>query len=482
MKKQGSKTKVLIVGAECAPFAKTGGLADVIGTLPGELTKLGMDVRVMLPLHSQIKRHYVSELHHICNFYIHLGWRTQYVGVESMKYNGVTYYFIDNEFYFGGPIYKGGNAEGEQYAYFSRAVIESLPLVGFMPDIMHLNDWHTAIIALLIKTQYGGAPQGNIKTLFTIHNLIYQGKLPRPFIQDLLGIDEGCFVPEIMGDEGDCGNFIKAALKFADKISTVSPTYAQEILSPYFAEGLEGALNYRSDDLWGILNGIDTETFDPQTDVHLPAHFSAKDMSGKEENKKCLMEEMGLHWSPGTPLVGIVSRLTPQKGLDLIKGVFDEIMQEDLALVVLGSGEAEYENFFRDAAYRYSGRVAVRTEYNDPLAHRIYAGSDLFLMPSRFEPCGISQMIALRYGTLPIVRETGGLYDTVTPYNEFTKEGNGFSFTNYNAHDMLNVIRMAVRVYQEADTLRLLRRNAMAEDNSFAASAKEYARLYQSMI
>lgn len=481
MKITSCDAKILIVGAECAPFAKTGGLADVIGTLPGELSKLGLDVRVMLPLHSQIKRKYVGELRHICNFYVHLGWRTQYVGVESIKIGDIVYYFIDNEYYFGGPIYKGGNAEGEQYAYFCRAALEALPLIGFVPDIIHCNDWHTAAIPVLLRTQYQGAPQGSCKTLFTIHNLMYQGKFSRQFIQDLLGIGDEYFAYEIMGDDAGC-NLLKGALKFADKISTVSPTYAEEIKYPYYAEGLEGALNYRAADTIGIINGIDTDAFNPQADEWIEAPYSCKDFSGKQKDKEALFAELGINMPAETPVIGMVSRLTPQKGLDLVRAVLGDIMGENVAFVVLGSGEREYEDFFREAAYRYCGRMAVRTEYNNALAHRIYAGSDFFLMPSQFEPCGISQMIALRYGTLPIVRETGGLVDTVTPYNEFTKEGNGFTFTNYNAHDMLYVIRMALRVYEEADTLRLLRQNAMAEDNSFAASAKEYKQLYLSML
>ncbi len=473
--------KILIVGAECSPFAKVGGLADVIGTLPGELKKLGLDARVMMPLHSQIKHKYAGELRHLCNFYVHLGWRTQYVGVETMQVQGVPFYFIDNEFYFGGPIYKGGNEEGEQYAYFSRAVLDSLPLIGFLPDILHTNDWHTAVIPLLIKTQYMNAPQGRIKTLFTMHNLCYQGKFSKEFLQDLLGMDDGCFAYEVMGDAAG-GNLLKSALKFADRLNTVSPTYAREILQPYYAEGLETALNFRRGDLAGILNGINTDEFDPATDEAIASKYSEADFSGKEKDKEALNAELGIDSPLSTPLIGMVSRLTEQKGLDLIEAVLDELMKGDVALAVLGSGDSKYENFFRDASCRYGGRIAVRTEYNNALAHRIYAGSDFFLMPSKFEPCGISQMIALRYGTLPIVRETGGLADTVLPYNEFTMEGTGFTFTNYNAHDMLGVIRLALGVYQDKKVLRQLRINAMGQDNSFAGSAKKYRELYLSMV
>lgn len=473
--------KILIVGSECVPFAKTGGLADVIGTLPPWLKKMGYDVRVMLPLHRQIKDAYGPQMKHLVNFYIHLGWRTQYVGVEELELEGITYYFIDNEFYFGGPIYKGGEAEGEQYAYFCRAILEALPQIDFIPDILHANDWQTAVIPMLIKTQYANAPQGRMKTVLTLHNLIYQGKFHFGFIQDLLGIPDRYYTYQYMESYG-CANLLKAGIVFADKLNTVSPTYAEEIKNPYFAEGLDQALVCRQDDLEGILNGIDVEEFNPETDPHIAETYSCKNLAGKKADKKALMEAMGLSVGEDTPIIGMVSRLTAQKGLDLVECILDEFMQDDVGLVVLGSGEGRYEHFFREAAYRYCGKVAVRTEYNNALAHQIYAGADFFLMPSRFEPCGISQMIALRYGTLPIVRETGGLADTVQPYNEYTGEGNGFTFTNFNAHDMLHVLRLACSVYHKQEAFRRLIKNAMQEDNSFAASAKEYAKMYESLL
>lgn len=478
---ENEASRVLIVGAECTPFAKLGGLADVIGTLPGELKKLGVDARVMMPLHAQIKSAHREELSHLCNFYIHLGWRTQYVGVETLSYEGITYYFIDNEYYFGGPVYRGGEAEGEQYSFFCRAVLEALPLIDFIPDILHINDWQTAAIPILLRTQYSHAPQSHAGILLTLHNLCYQGKFSKEFLQDLLGIEDRYFTYEYLMN-GDCANLLKSAIIFSDKINTVSPTYAQEIKNIYYAEGLEGSLAYRSKDISGILNGIDRREFDPQNDPNICAPFSAKDQKGKQKNKCALIQELGLPVEPDTPVIGMVSRLTSQKGLDLVKAVLDDIMMENVGVVVLGSGDQEYERFFRDAAPRYCGRLAVRTEYNNALAHRIYAGSDFFLMPSRFEPCGISQMIALRYGSLPIVRETGGLVDTVKPYNEFTLEGTGFTFTNYNAHDMLYVIRLALHVYRDAEKLALLREHAMMEDNSFASAAKEYQKLYGQIV
>ena len=473
-----SNKKILVAGSECVPFVKTGGLADVLGTLPAELQKLGADVRVILPLHAPVKEKYRYELRHVCNFYIHLGWRTQFVGIETMEVNGVTYYFVDNEFYFGGPIYKGGEPEAEQYAFFTRAILECLPAIDFMPDIIHCNDWQTAMIPFLLKTQYWNSPQREIKTLLTIHNIRYQGRYNLGMVREMFGIA----LQDMNGMEayGDA-NYLKAGIAFADKVNTVSPTYAEELKSDYFAEGLAGIIAYRSEDFCGILNGIDTDAFDPAGDACIAQPYTAKDMQGKAQNKAALIEELGMGIGQDAPIIGIVSRLTEQKGIDLIQRVLGEIMECNVGLVVLGSGDSQYENFFHEAAYQYCGRLAYRSEYNEALAHRIYAGSDFFLMPSRFEPCGISQMIALRYGTLPIVRETGGLADTVAPYNEYTSEGSGFTFTNYNAHDMLSVIRLALRTYENAEERDRLIRNAMAEDNSFAASARAYAEIFAAL-
>lgn len=472
---------VLIVGSEAVPFIKTGGLADVIGTLPPHLKALGLDVRVMLPLHSDIKKKYIGKLEHICNFYIHMGWRTQYVGVEAMNYEGVTYYFIDNEHYFGGPIYKGGEAEIEQYCYFSRAVVDALPAIGFVPDVIHLNDWQCAAVAMLIKTQYANGPQGKIRCVMTIHNLIYQGRANLGLVKDLLNVSDTYATSQYLESYGDA-NLLKSGLIFADKLSTVSPTYAEEIQNDYFGEGLAGVLNMRSRDLTGILNGIDTESYDPRTDDSISYNYSYETLQDKRKDKEALIDELGLFIDADTPIIGMVTRLTQQKGLDLVMRVLDEMMREDVAIVALGSGDHEYEDFLRGAEHRYKGRVVSWLGYSDQVARRVYAGADFFLMPSKFEPCGIAQMISLRYGALPIVRETGGLVDTVTPYNEFTGEGNGFTFSNYNAHDMLHVIRLALRVYKDKPTLKRLIKNAMAEDNSFKTSAKEYQKLYNSAM
>ena len=476
-----SKLKVLIAGAEATPFAKTGGLADVIGALPRALCAQGIDARVILPKHKTVKEKYGDRLRVLATMNIQLGWRTLYLGIETMELEGVTYYFIDNEYYFGWCIYKGGEAEAEQYAYFCRAVLEALPFLGFEPDIIHVNDWHTAMIPFLIRTQYQGRPQGNVKTVLTIHNLQYQGQISFDFAKDILGVEDKYLTPEYVEAYGSA-NMMKAGIVFADKITTVSPSYAQEILDPYYGRGMDGILRARSSDLVGILNGIDTKEFDPEHDAHLKYRYAPNDLGGKYHDKEELMRELDIKVRPSMPLIGMVTRMTEQKGLDLVRAVLEELLYENVAFVLLGSGEEQYESFFRYIADKYPDKTAVCLGYSDPLAHRIYAGSDFFLMPSMFEPCGISQMIAQRYGTLPIVRETGGLRDTVIPYNIYTREGNGFSFTNYNAHDMLNTIWFALNVYQDKANLAELIRKAMAADNSFDRSAAEYIALYRMLL
>ncbi|MDO4533873.1 MAG: glycogen synthase GlgA [Coriobacteriia bacterium] len=474
---------MLIAAAECAPFVKVGGLADVVGALPKYLKKLGIEARVIMPLHRQIKEKYFDQMQHICDFQASLGWRSQYVGVERMEFDGCVFYFIDNEFYFGGPIYCGGEFEGEQYAFFTRAVMDCIPQLDFQPRILHCNDWHTAMMPLLVKTQYQGGMQSGLKTVLTIHNLKFQGQFSHEFDRDLLRVDDSLATPQFIEHYG-CDNMLKAGIVFADKVNTVSPTYSQEICGPAMGERLDGVLRSRGGDLWGILNGLDNDAWDPRTDPELPVHYSAENLEGKAQVKAALLEELGLAPAPEgeeVPVIGMVGRLTPQKGIDLVKRVLDEIMAENVRVIMLGSGDAEYEDFFRDAENRYKGRLCSYIGYNGPLSHRIYAGSDLFLMPSLFEPCGLSQIIAMRYGTLPIVRETGGLKDTVHPWNEFTGEGNGFSFANYNAHEMLDCIRYALYTWWNKDAREILVKNALATDYGFDLCARTYAEFYRTL-
>lgn len=472
---------VLIAAVEYAPLVKVGGLADVVGALPKYLKQLGVDARVIMPFHRQIKERYYAESTHLCDFEARLGWRSQYVGVEKLEIDGVVYYFIDNEFYFGGPVYCGGEFEGEQYAFFTRAVLDAIPQLDFEVGILHSNDWHTAMMPLLVKTQYQGCMQSGLKTLLTIHNLHFQGQFSHEFDRDLLGVDDSLSTPQFVEHYG-CDNMLKAGIVFADKVNTVSPTYAREICEPNLGESLDGVLRSRGSDLSGILNGIDYDEWNPQTDQNLSARYSAKSAWRKRKVRDALLVELGLEPAGDeTAVIGMVGRLTPQKGIDLVQGVLDDIMEEDVRMVVLGSGQAEYEDFLRDAENRYKGRLCSYIGYAGALSHRIYAGSDLFLMPSLFEPCGISQLISMAYGTLPIVRETGGLKDTVVPYNELTGEGTGFSFANYNAHEMLGCIQYALSVWRDESARKKLIAQAMAADYGFARCARSYADLYRSL-
>lgn len=474
-------SRVLIAAAEGAPFAKTGGLADVVGALPPDLQQEGIDARVIMPKHHIIKERYQHQLEFVMATQIQVGWRSQYLGVETTEVNGVRYYFIDNEYYFGGPIYKGGTAEDEQYMFFCRAVLEALPHLGWGPEIIHCNDWHTAMIPMLVKTQYQGRWQGTMKTVFTIHNLQYQGQMGFEALQDMLGVAPMYFTPEFIEAYG-CANMMKAGLVFTDLITTVSPTYAHEILDPFYGRGMQGILNARQHELVGIVNGINEKEFDPATDGRIWQTYDVHDISRKYANKRGLIDRMNMKIGMQTPIVGMVTRMTEQKGLDLVRAVLEEILAEDMAFVILGSGDKEYEDYFNYIAATYPDKTGVYIGYNDDLAHQIYAGCDFLLMPSLFEPCGLSQMIAQRYGTLPIVRETGGLADTVQPYNQYTGDGNGFSFANYNAHDMLNIMRMALGVYRDKNIMPGLIRNAMTTDNSFRKSAREYAQTYRRLV
>lgn len=473
---------VLLAAAECAPLSKTGGLADVVGTLPKALKKLGIDARVITPYHHCIKEKYGDKVEHMFYFYSRMGWRNAYVGLEKLVLDDITIYLIDNEQYFGDAIYRGGNAEGEQYSFFCRAVLDVIPNLDFSVDIIHCNDWHTAMMPMLAHTQYRGWVQDKIKYLLTIHNIKFQGRYSFDFVQDLLEVDSSYYTSEYLEQDG-CANYLKAGCVFADRINTVSPSYAREILSPEYSEGLDGILNARSGQLTGILNGIDTKVFNPSRDPALPARYDRGHLKGKAQCKAALQEQMGLEVRPDVPIFAMVTRMTAQKGFDLVACVLDDLMsREDMQFMLLGSGEERFENFMRGAESRYRGKVCSYIGYNEDLAHLVYAGSDFFLMPSRFEPCGLSQMIAMRYGCIPIVREAGGLKDSVRPYNRFTGEGTGFTFANFDAWEMRDTIRSALSCYRNEEIMHGLINYAMQENFSFDNSAEEYARHYIWML
>ena len=475
--------KILFAASECVPFVKTGGLADVVGALPKELCKNGADVRVILPLYRTIGAEWREKMEFITSFYVDLGWRHQYVGLFKFALEGVTYYFIDNLQYFDREyVYGMGGDEGERFAYFARAVLEALPKLDFIPDVLHCHDWQTGMIPALYKAQYRQLElYRNIKTVFTIHNLKFQGVFPIGEIENLLSLGDWAYTSANLEFFGMC-SFMKGGLVFADEITTVSPTYAEEIQTAYYGERLDGLLRARVDHLCGILNGIDVTAYDPEHDPAIEKNYTFETFDLKKEDKLALQRELGLKEDASAPIIGMVSRLSGQKGFDLVECVLNEIMATGAQLAVLGMGESKYVDLFSWAQWKYPGQVAARFQMNEALAHRIYAGCDLFLMPSMFEPCGLSQMIALRYGTLPIARETGGLRDTVLSYNEFTGDGNGFTFLNYNAHDMLHVIERAVRMYHDdRATFDSLARRAMQGLYGWDQSAQEYMRLYRDL-
>ena len=473
--------KVLYVTSECVPFIKTGGLADVAGSLPIELNRQGADVRVVLPKYRCIDWYWRERMTHVTDFPVLFGFGSMYCGVETLVDNGVTYYFIDNEEMFSvDSIYGDGMQEGYRFAFFCRAVAEMLRHIDFAPDVLHLNDWQAGLIAAMVRTQYAGdARFGAMRIVFSIHNLRYQGIFDWPLMNARLGFDERLFTPDYLEFYGNL-SCMKAGLVFADHINTVSPTYAREIRTAYYGERLDGLLRARGAAVSGMLNGIDRTIYDPATDRFLGAHFSVDDMAGKATQKRYLQQEMHLSERPEVPVIAMVSRLTPQKGLDLVERVLTDILRMDVQLVLLGDGDRRFVDLLNWAAWRYPGQVGTYIGLNEGLAHRAYAGSDMFLMPSQFEPCGLSQMIALRYGSVPVVRETGGLCDTVVPYNKYTDEGTGFSFANYNAHEMLFTLERAVRYYYEDQPMwaRLVRRG-MEQDFGWGASARQYLALYR---
>ena len=476
--------KILFTASECVPFVKTGGLADVVGALAPVLAKQGNDVRVMLPLYSAIPEKWTEKMTHVVDFEVELGWRKQYCGIEKLEQDGVTWYFVDNKFYFGRPyIYGLGGDEYERFGFFCRAALNALTLLDFQPDVIHAHDWQSGMVPALLKIQYAHLPfYANIKTVYTIHNLQYQGIFGIREVQDVLGLGDSLWTGDKLECYG-CANYMKAALVYSDVITTVSPSYAEEIQTAYYGERLDGLLRARKHEVYGVLNGIDMVDYDPSTDARIAATYSADDMSGKAKCKADLQKKLGLEVNPDIPMIGMVGRLSNQKGLDLVDCIISDLLRQNVQLVVLGMGESRYVNLFSWAESEYRGKMAARFTMDHVLAHQIYAGCDMFLMPSQFEPCGLSQLIALRYGTLPIVRETGGLRDTVLSYNEATGAGNGFSFFNYNAHDMLHTIERAMRFYhEEKEIWAMLQKRGMTGDYSWTNSAGKYLELYRGLV
>lgn len=475
------KPSVLMVGSEATPFIKTGGLGDVLGSLPVALAENdNLDVRVILPLYGTMEEGFKTHLTYVTNFNVPVGWRNQYCGLFYYKRKGVTFYFIDNEYYFKRDNLYGYYDDGERFAFFSRAVTEAMSHLNYYPDVMHCHDWQSALAIVYLKTVYKDNPlYAGIKTLFTIHNIEYQGKYSHDDISELFGIDR-IYLPAMDYDGGI--NLMKSALVFADKVSTVSATYAREILSPEYACGLSYAVKDAENKLCGIVNGIDEKTYDPETDESLFKNYSASDLSGKAVCKRELQKLLGLKEKKNVPVIAMISRLVSHKGLDLVKAVLEKILSLDVQLVILGKGDKEYENYFKYMSEVYEGKMRAIIAYNKDLSSKIYSGADLFLMPSRSEPCGLSQMIASRYGTVPIVRRTGGLKDTITPFNETRLSGNGFGFNDYNAEGMYNVIVDAVETFKDKETFGKIVKDAMTTDFSWNKSAVEYEKLYFTLI
>ncbi len=482
MTDSSKKMQIVFASAECAPFVKTGGLGDVAGSLPAALVRAGAEVIVMVPKYATIKDEYKAQMEHFADFYVSLGWRNEYCGLEKLERDGVTYMFIDNERYFARDYPYGFFDDGERFAFFSKAITESLQHLpeGFECDILHCNDWQTALAPVFLREFYQGLPlYDRVKTVFSIHNVAFQGQFSDTVMEDILGVAHIPAAATQLRCDACSINYMLGALHYADAITTVSPTYANEIQTPEFGEGLDGVLRERSYALQGILNGIDVAGFDPATDKRIAANYTVDDRSGKAVCKAKLQEELGLEVRDDRPLMVMVTRLTRQKGLDLVMYALDRILSGGVQVAVLGTGDRDYEDGLRYFQDKYPGTMAARIEFDPALSQRMYAAADMFLMPSKFEPCGLSQIIAMRYGTLPIVRETGGLKDTVQPYNEFTGEGTGFSFTNFNGDEMGDAVFRAARLFWDnRDAWNQLVTQAMSQDFSWTRSADKYLDLY----
>lgn len=482
MADSSKKMQIVFASAECAPFVKTGGLGDVAGSLPAALVRAGAEVIVMVPKYATIKDEYKSQMKHFSDFYVSLGWRNEYCGLEKLEHDGVTYMFIDNERYFARDYPYGFFDDGERFAFFSKAITESLQHLpeGFECDILHCNDWQTALAPVFLREFYQGLPlYDRVKTVFSIHNVAFQGQFSDTVMEDILGVAHIPAAASQLRCDACSINYMLGALRYADAITTVSPTYASEIQTPEFGEGLDGVLRERSYALQGILNGIDVAGFDPATDKRIAANYTVEDRSGKAVCKAKLQEELGLEVRDDRPLMVMVTRLTRQKGMDLVMYALDRILAGGVQVAVLGTGDRDYEDGLRYFQDKYPGTMAARIEFDPALSQRMYAAADMFLMPSKFEPCGLSQIIAMRYGTLPIVRETGGLKDTVIPYNEFTGEGTGFSFSNFNGDEMGDAVFRAARLFWDnRDVWNQLVTQAMSQDFSWTRSADKYLDLY----
>ena len=482
MADSSKKMQIVFASAECAPFVKTGGLGDVAGSLPAALVRAGAEVIVMVPKYATIKDEYKAQMEHFADFYVSLGWRNEYCGLEKLERDGVTYMFVDNERYFARDYPYGFFDDGERFAFFSKAITESLQHLpaGFECDILHCNDWQTALAPVFLREFYQGLPlYDRVKTVFSIHNVAFQGQFSDTVMEDILGVAHIPAAATQLRCDACSINYMLGALHYADAITTVSPTYANEIQTPEFGEGLDGVLRERSYALQGILNGIDVAAFDPATDKRIAANYTVDDRSGKAACKAKLQEELGLEVRDDRPLMVMVTRLTRQKGMDLVMYALDRILSGGVQVAVLGTGDRDYEDGLRYFQDKYPGTMAARIEFDPALSQRMYAAADMFLMPSKFEPCGLSQIIAMRYGTLPIVRETGGLKDTVQPYNEFTGEGTGFSFTNFNGDEMGDAVFRAARLFWDnREAWNQLVTQAMSQDFSWTRSADKYLDLY----
>ena len=474
--------KILFVTSEANPFIKTGGLADVSFALPKALHEKGEDVRIIMPKYEDISGDFTSKMTQLATFGVSVGWRNQYCGLQYLTYDGIPVYFVDNEYYFKRHGCYGYFDDGERFSYFCRAVMESVKYMDdFYPDVIHCNDWQTGMVPLYLSEVYKDRPEfSKAKSIFTIHNLKYQGVFSRSVIQELLGIGEEYFSEDKIKFY-DGISFMKAGIVYADKITTVSKTYAKEIQTAYYGEGLDGLLRQKSAKLVGITNGIDYSSNDPKKDKYI-VNYGLTTLKNKAVNKEMLQQIAGLPVNSDVPVIAMVTRLVKQKGLDLVTRVIEDILKMNVQLIVLGTGDNDYQDFFEYYASSYPAKIASFIQFNNAIASKVYAGSDILLMPSLFEPCGLSQMIAMAYGTLPLVRETGGLSDTVIPYNEFTGDGNGFSFTNYNAHDMLNVIEYAVSCYQDKKTWTKLVKNAMRTKFEWKTQADEYLKIYNEIV